>query len=418
MSRQYDLVLLGATGFTGKLTAEYIHTHFPSSLKWAIAGRSESKLKAVNKDLEALDETRKLPDIEIALLGKDELINVSNRARVLINTVGPYHKFSTPVVEACAETGTHYLDVTGEAPWTGDMVASYHETAQRSGAIMIPQCGIESTPADILTYVLACSLRKRTQKAVREVMISLTRMSSTPSGGTIASAMGVFKNYSAAGLQKASAPQAQFPAGVELPPSPPSAAGLLRRLTGLRVVPDLGLVSLPMLNAVDIPIVQRTWALLEHTQQAEAYGPNFRFSNGINAGGYVGGLVKNVNAVVGRLLLSLPPIRWLIKRFLVQPGNGPSKEVEANGKIEMKGVAVVDADSGGRYVGAFRWRGGMYALTAVTVAEAAATLLYAEDGTIAKRLGGGMCTPATLSDGYVQRLQDAGVKLDVSYQED
>ena len=414
MSRQYDVVLLGASGFTGKLTAEYVHRQFPADLRWAIAGRSESKLSSVLQDLKAVDTARPLPAIETASLNKDELKALSSRAKILINTIGPYNKYSTPVVEACVETNTHYLDVTGEAPWVKKIVAEYDAAARRNGTIVIPQCGIESSPADVLTYVLASNLRKRANQAVREVVVALARMDAKPSGGTLASALGIFEDYGLLTLKSASAPQAQFPAGVKLPPSPPSAAGILHRLTGLRSVKEIGTVGLPLLNSVDTPIIQRTWALLQEKQQPEAYGPEFRFTVGIKTRGVIGGVVHNLAAIVGPLLLALAPIRWLIRRIAAKPGEGPSKEVEAKGYMELRGVAAPEGNGRERSTGSLRWTGGMYALTAVVVAEAAATLLYSEDRTIAKRLGGGLLTPATLGDTYVDRLRDAGVKIDVN----
>ena len=137
MSRPYDLILLGATGFTGKLTAEYIHESFPVDLKWALAGRSSGKLSSVLAGLRAQNSERIPPSVGTVSLDKNELKAISSKATVLINTVGPYNKYSTPVVEACVETGTHYLDVTGEAPWVSKIVRKYHTTAKATGTILV-----------------------------------------------------------------------------------------------------------------------------------------------------------------------------------------------------------------------------------------------------------------------------------------
>lgn len=110
-SRQYDIVLLGASGYTGELCANHISTHLPTDLKWAVAGRNATKLKTLIDNLRDLNRDRLQPDILAVQLNKVELDDLAKKTKVLLNTVGPYHLYSTPVVEACATNGTHYLDV-------------------------------------------------------------------------------------------------------------------------------------------------------------------------------------------------------------------------------------------------------------------------------------------------------------------
>ena len=109
--REYELIVLGATGYTGKYCAEHIVTHLPTDLKWAIAGRSASKLSAVLEEIKQLNLDRLPPGLEVASLSPEDLNGLARKTRLLINTIGPYHLYSTPVVEACAQNGTHYLDV-------------------------------------------------------------------------------------------------------------------------------------------------------------------------------------------------------------------------------------------------------------------------------------------------------------------
>lgn len=224
-SRQYDLVLFGASGYTGKETAEHITKWFPTNLKWALAGRSESKLHSLVQELKQINPDRTPPGVEVTQLVKDELVELACKTTVLINTVGPYHKYSTPVVEACAENGTHYIDCTGELPWVKQMVERYHETAKKSGAIVrfafpsscrprllnilvdvivhvdadskkvIPQCGLESAPPDLLTYLLCRALRKQASVATKEVIYAVHTLKGVPSGGTWATGMGIFDEY-------------------------------------------------------------------------------------------------------------------------------------------------------------------------------------------------------------------------------
>lgn len=166
VQREYEIVVLGATGYTGKYTAEHITTSLPTDLKWAVAGRSEAKLKQVLSDLKSLNADRPEPGIEIATLQKDDIVRLAKKTKVLITTIGPYHKYGTVVFEACAETGTHYLDVTGEVPWVLQMVQKYHETAKRSGAIVSSSLRPSSMQL-VIDDLLRCSVSLKTASSQR-----------------------------------------------------------------------------------------------------------------------------------------------------------------------------------------------------------------------------------------------------------
>lgn len=134
--REYDIVLLGATGYTGRYTAEHIVKQLPTDLKWAVAGRSATKLERIISDMKPLNPNRQPARVEICTLDPTDLEDLAKRTTVLINVVGPYHLYSEPVVRACAENGTHYIDCTGEVPWVKAMIDKYEATAKRSGAIV------------------------------------------------------------------------------------------------------------------------------------------------------------------------------------------------------------------------------------------------------------------------------------------
>lgn len=136
-SRRYEIVLLGATGYTGVYVAESVAKYLPTDLKWAIAGRSHSKLETLlSNSIKPLNRDRDTPEIEICTLDPKDLDVLARKTKVLINAVGPYHIYSEPVVKACAENGTHYIDCTGEVPWVRRMLLKYDETAKKSGAIV------------------------------------------------------------------------------------------------------------------------------------------------------------------------------------------------------------------------------------------------------------------------------------------
>lgn len=136
-SRTYEIILLGATGYTGVYAAEAIAKYLPTDLKWAVAGRSHSKLESLlSTSIKPLNRDRIAPAIELCTLDPRELDVLVKKTKVLINAVGPYHVYSEPVVRACAENGTHYIDCTGEVPWVRRMLLKYDEAARKSGAIV------------------------------------------------------------------------------------------------------------------------------------------------------------------------------------------------------------------------------------------------------------------------------------------
>ena len=135
-SREYDIILYGATGYTGKYTAEYIVESQPTTLRWAVAGRSASKLETLINELKPLNPDRAAPSIETSSLELQDLKSLAKKARVVINTVGPYSFYGKNVVQACAEEGTGYVDTTGEVPWVKDMIEQFESTAKKTGAVV------------------------------------------------------------------------------------------------------------------------------------------------------------------------------------------------------------------------------------------------------------------------------------------
>jgi short subunit dehydrogenase-like uncharacterized protein len=174
--REYDLVLYGATGYTGKYTAEWLQQNAPTDLKWAIAGRNAQKLEAVASALKELNPDRAQPTIEAIDHALPDLKALASKATVLISTVGPFWKYGTPVVEACVASGTHYLDVTGEIPWVRQMIERFHDAARAKKCIVMPQSGVDSVPSDMLAYVLAQYLREKHNQGTATCLNVITSM--------------------------------------------------------------------------------------------------------------------------------------------------------------------------------------------------------------------------------------------------
>src|SRR4051794_13712566 len=184
--RELDLVLLGATGFTGALTAEYLARHAPAGLRWGLAGRSPEKLERVRDRLAAPDPaSADLPLIAADVTDAASLAHLAARTRALITTVGPYLAYGEPLVAACAEAGTDYVDLTGEPEFVDRMYVAHHTTAERSGARIVHACGFDAVPHDLGAYLTVQQLPDGVPITVRGVV----RSRATFSGGTFHSAM-------------------------------------------------------------------------------------------------------------------------------------------------------------------------------------------------------------------------------------
>ncbi|KAI5357214.1 Putative saccharopine dehydrogenase, NADP binding domain, NAD(P)-binding domain superfamily [Septoria linicola] len=405
--RQYELVVFGATGYTGKYTAEHVARQLPTNLKWAIAGRTQSKLQAVADELRAAHPDREQPGIEISQLNKSELTTLAKKTKVLISTVGPFHKYGEAAFAACAETGTHYLDCTGEVPWVYDMTSKYHALAKKNGAIMIPQNGVESAPTDLICWALVTHIRETLNVGTRELIDTIYDLNGTPSGGTLDTVLTLFDSYGLGQIAKSMSP---YSLSIATPPTHPGRP-LLEKLTGLRTVPDLGLLTDSIQGPSDIPIVNRTWSLIDN---GNYYGRKFKVSAYMKARNSLQGFLVHLALTFGMVALVLPPVRWLLKKFVYQPGEGLGKEEASKEHCEWRAIAnadVSDENDPKRAYGRMRWNGSMYDLTGVFLAEAAVTI--ARDQTLAHKLGGGVLTPATLGSAYLERLRNAGLLTEI-----
>lgn len=230
------------------------------------------------------------------------------------------HKYGSVVVEACAETGTHYLDVTGEIPWVYDMVHKYHETAKSTGAIMIHQDGIESAPTDLMCWMLVNHIRETLGVSTAEVVHTIHDLRSAPSGGTLSTVLTMFDSYSARQFAEAQKPWSLCPV---TPPKQTMSKTWYETITGVRTVNDLGVLTDSLQGPADIPIVHRTWGLYDG---GHIYGPNFHVSAYMKARNTLTGFGFHVLLTTALAALILPPVRWLLKHFVYQPGEGPTKE--------------------------------------------------------------------------------------------
>jgi short subunit dehydrogenase-like uncharacterized protein len=398
--RELDLVLLGATGFVGRLTAAYLAGHAPSGLRIGLAGRSRRRLEQVRDGLGPGAEA--WPLIEVNSADEQGARTLAGAAGTVVSTVGPYRRLGLPLVRACAEAGTDYADLTGEVLFMRSTIAGCHETAVRTGARIVHSCGFDSTPSDLGVLLAHEAAAADGAGDLTDTTMVVTTLRGGLSGGTLASMMEQFdETRTSAGNRRVVAdPYALSPDRAAEP-----AFGAEPDVFVPRYDPGLGQWTGPFLMAsVNTRVVRRTNALLEW-----AYGRRFRYREVSGFGPGPGGAVRAAVATAGLGALAagvaLPPARALLGSVLTKPGGGPSQKTRRNGSFRLEIHARTS--SGARYVTEVGAEGDPgYAATAVMLGESGLCLALDRD-----RLPGraGVLTPATAMGAVLaDRLRAAG----------
>ena len=194
--RKYDVVLYGASGFTGKQTVQYFAAHAdPSQVRWAIAGRNRQALEAAKS--QAGPQASAIDILVADAQDQDALDKIASQTRVLLSTAGPFALYGTKVVDACVRFGSHYVDITGETPWVKDLIERYHEPAAATGTRIVPCCGFDSVPSDLGAYLIARHIRKNLGVACKEVK-GYFQFAGGVNGGTLATGFNLYESGQAA----------------------------------------------------------------------------------------------------------------------------------------------------------------------------------------------------------------------------
>ncbi len=373
--RPYDLVLLGATGFTGRLVAEHLGRRLAGSdVRWAVAGRSPERVAEVAASVPGG------PAVEVVDVGDlVGLLGLAQRTRVLGTTVGPYLRHGELVVQACVRAGTHYADITGESPFVRLIGERYAADAQQRGVQLVSCCGFDSVPPDLGAQMVAERLPQEASLAVRAYLRANARFS----GGTFASGLG---------LQ-----------GSDAEPLPVVPLGAQRPVQTLGARPhrveELGGWALP-LPTIDPAIVLRSAAHLE------GYGRDFRYGHyaAVRSLPRAVGSAAGAGAALG--LSRARPGRALLSRLAPDPGEGPSPERRARSSFSL---TLLGRGGGQRVIGRVAGGDPGYDATAVMLGEALLSLALDPRGDVA-----GQLTPAAaLGAPYRARLEDQGLAFSV-----
>lgn len=392
-SRPFDVVVWGATGFTGRLVVEYLCQNYPQggALKWAAAGRNAGKLDDVLSKIsgqisgQMAGAGHSIPTVIAESNDARSLLAMAQSTRVILTTVGPYAKYGSALVEACVKAGTHYCDLSGEPQWMRRMIDRHHVSAQASGARIVHSCGFDSIPSDFGVWFLQREVLRLHGACCNEIRLRVKVMKGGASGGTIASMTAAM--YEARADRSVARvlvdPYGLNPEGERSGPDE-------RDQANVRYDKVAGSWTAPFVMAgINTKIVRRTNALTGYP-----YGRDFRYSEAVMTGPGPAGWIKatTITAGLGAFMFANAfqlSRSLVVNRLLPLPGEGPSREERDNGffVLEMfgtlhngevlRGVVRGDRDPG-------------YGSTSKMLAEAAVCL--AMDSL---DVGGGFWTPVS-----------------------
>ncbi|MEL0017541.1 MAG: saccharopine dehydrogenase NADP-binding domain-containing protein [Gammaproteobacteria bacterium] len=391
MQKDIDIIIYGATGFTGKLCVKYFQS-LDTTVTWAMAGRNLIKLEKVAKENQT--------NVEILIADSDDekaLDNLTSRARVILSTTGPFHRYGSKLVASCIKNHTHYVDITGENFWVKGLIEKHHKEASAKGIRIIPSCGFDSIPSDLGTFFAAKALSQPIKR-----IESFHSYQGGASGGTLETM------FSMGELDLGDDLTDPFLLNPD-----DSYSNKQKQLSSDRV----GIAKKPEINAWSGPfimatantrVVRRTEALLALRQ--ESYGADFTYQEHAFHKSWFSA-VKSLVLTGLSVLVLLSPLKRLVKPFLPKPGEGPSESVQENGWFDCK--YIVETEEGTKKVFNMSGKGDPgYKVTSKLVSECALCLI--ED---LERLPGGpeyggvLTSAAGLGSPLITRLKKAGISF-------
>ena len=410
--REFDIVLFGATGFVGRLTAQHLAEQVKGAadgVRIALAGRSLERLEEVRGELTG--PASSWPLLVVDASDESAVRELAARTQVVVTTVGPYLKYGKALVAACADAGTHYCDLTGEVVFVQHSVAAHHVAAQRSGARIVHGCGFDSIPSDLGVYLTWRAAQDDGAGDLTRTNLAVTRLKGGFSGGTIDSARGQLSAAVADPAARRALGDPWSLAEGPRPSRPAVAAGgsvaggvgaLVKRATrALPVRRDAeGHFTAPFVMAsYNVKIVNRSASLLN-------YGPAFRYSEytdcgpGVRGAAMAGGMAAALG--IGGVALAFGPTRRIVDPLLPKPGEGPSEKAMARGRFAMEITGTTSTGASYRTTVAAPYDPG-YSGTAIMLGQSALALV-SDSASLPDRSG--VLTPATaIGMPLVERLR-------------
>ncbi|MFL2701807.1 MAG: saccharopine dehydrogenase family protein [Gammaproteobacteria bacterium] len=390
MDRKYEIIVYGATGFTGQICCKYLRDNY-KDLVWAMAGRNKEKLDQIKSDfnLEC--------DVVVADGGDLEgLKSLASLTKVVLSTAGPFARYGSLLVQACVENGTHYTDITGENHWVKGLINKHHEEAASKGTRIIPSCGYDSIPSDIGAYFTVSQFNK----PVSRVDVYQEALGGA-SGGTTETM------FTMDGLNK----EMRDPFVLN-PEETVSEEQREKSKDGFSIEQVEGIdgwTGMGLMAVANTRVVRRSAALMEQNQKP--YGNSFTFGeHGLFSTKRMARLAS-YGLLMAFLVISTP-IKHLVRPFLPKPGEGPSQEQQDNGWF--RSTFVAQSEDGERKICTMYGSGDPgYKSTAKLVCESALALAKSDDLPGGNEYGGVLTSAVGLGEVLIDRLKKAEIEFKV-----
>ena len=331
--RKYDLVVWGATSFTGKLVTEYLfNKHRSSKIKWAIAGRNLDKLEKVRSQV----ASENIPIFIADSFDDESLLKFVKKTRVVCSTVGPYSLYGTKLVKLCVENNTNYCDITGEAHWIRTLIDDYHEEAKSKKIKIVNSCGFDSIPSDMGVYFIQNEIKKTYKNYAYSIKMRVAGVRGGISGGTYGSINNLLKEaYSNKKIFRV----LNNPYGL----NPKNKMEGMDKKDLRKIIFDKESNSwiYPFIMAgINTKIVRRSHALTNFQ-----YGKDFRYEEAMMSGKGISGLLKAILAVFPLAMIGLNPnslLKKIVNSYMPKPGEGPGPEKRKNGFYNLRFYVTID----------------------------------------------------------------------------
>ena len=392
MDKEYEIIVYGATGFTGQICCKYLRDNY-KDLVWAMAGRNKEKLDQIKSDFSLECDVIVADGADL-----EALRSLASQTKVVLSTAGPFARYGSLLVQACVENGTHYTDITGENHWVRGLIDKHHEEAASKGTRIIPSCGYDSIPSDIGALFTISQFNK----PVSRVDVYQEALGGA-SGGTTETM------FTMDGLSKEM--RDPFVLNPEDTVSEEQREKSKDGFTIEQVEGIDGWAGMGLMAVANTRVVRRSAALMEQNQKP--YGNNFTFGeHGLFSTKRMARLVS-----LGLLMVFIvisTPIKHLFRPFLKKPGEGPSQEQQDNGWFRSTFVAF--SEDGERKVCSIYGSGDPgYKSTAKLVCESAIALAQSNDLPGGNEYGGVLTSAVGLGEVLIDRLKNAGIEFKVHH---
>ena len=336
-SREFDIIIWGASGFTGRLVAEYLFKQYGTSgnLKWAMAGRNQEKLETVRASI----ADTSVPIVVADSSDEASIKQMVLRTKVICTTVGPYAIYGSKLVAACVENKTHYCDLAGEVQWMRQMIDKHQETAQANGVKIVHSCGFDSIPSDMGVYFIQREAKAQKGQRAKKISMRVAAMKGGLSGGTYASLSKVMEQaqQDKSIYKVLTNPYGLNPTDQQEGEDRPDLMSVVFDKTSQSYVGPF------IMAGINTKVVRRSNALSNYS-----YGKDFRYDEATLSGKGFKGKMRGILAAIPLMFMTAKPksvLKSIANKLLPKPGEGPNKEQRENGFYNLRFYVTLEDGS-------------------------------------------------------------------------